>query len=185
MYRLFVALDFPERVNRELSRLCFGLKGAKWMSEEQMHLNLRFIGEVDGAVFRDIKESLATVESEPIELQLGGIGYFPPRRRPEILWVGVDKNGGLEQLHNRVESAVVRAGVEPEGRKFAPHVTLARLKTTPEEHVARYITENGLFRIPEFTVDSFHLYSSFLGSENAIHTIEATYELETNRSRKL
>ena len=100
---------------------------------------------------------------------------------PEVLIAARAMKTAMQVL----EPELVKAGVEPEGRKFAPHVTLARLKTTPEEHVARYITENGLFRIPEFTVDSFHLYSSFLGSENAIHTVEATYQLEPKRNRKL
>jgi 2'-5' RNA ligase len=183
MYRLFVALDFPEQVRLELGRLCFGLKGAKWMTEDQLHLTVRFIGEVDGAVFRDIKEALQTVTAEPFDLELRGIGFFPPKRNPEILWVGTEKNPSLDHLRNKIESTIVRAGVPPEGRKFTPHVTLARLKETPVPHVARYIAQYGLFRVAPFPVSEFYLYSSFLGSEAAIHTIEATYELNSRRSR--
>jgi hypothetical protein len=104
MYRLFVALDFPEQVRLELGRLCFGLKGAKWMTEDQLHLTVRFIGEVDGAVFRDIKEALQTVTAEPFDLELRGIGFFPPKRNPEILWVGTEKNPSLDHLkQNRID----------------------------------------------------------------------------------
>lgn len=182
MYRLFVAIDLPEWVKQELRRLCFGLRGARWMTEDQMHLTLRFIGEVDGNVFSDAAEALQSVVVTPFELELKGLGFFPPRRSPEIIWVGVKKNDTLLLLRNRVESALVRTGIEPEGRKFSAHVTLARLKDTPIEHVAQYLTQNSLFRLKPFAVSQFHLYSSFLASEGAIHTVEATYELQIGKS---
>jgi len=183
MYRLFVAVDLPDLVSRALSGLCFGLPGAKWIDESRMHVTLRFIGEVDGAVFRDIEEALETVRAEPFDLSLKGVGYFPPRRDPEILWVGVEKNSALVHLRNKIESALVRAGLEPENRKFTPHVVLARLKGTPAGRVARFMAENGLFRIDPFPVSEFCLYSSFLASEGAVHTLEASYELQAKGSR--
>ncbi|UCD56236.1 MAG: RNA 2',3'-cyclic phosphodiesterase [Candidatus Hydrogenedentota bacterium] len=183
MYRLFVAIQLPQWVTQKLNGLCFGLPGAKWADKERMHLTLRFIGEVDGAVFRDVEEALETVNAEPFELVLKGVGYFPPRRDPEVLWVGVQKNGTLVHLRNKVESALVRAGLEPESRKFSPHVALARLKGTPASRVARFMAENGLFKIEPFPVNEFHLYSSFLASEGAVHTVEASYELRAKGSR--
>ncbi len=182
MYRLFVAINLPEIVTQKLNEFCFGLPGAKWVGQERMHLTLRFIGEVNGAVFRDVEEALEAVHVEPFELTLKGIGYFPPRRDPETLWIGVENNGAVAHLRNKVESVLVRTGLEPENRKFFPHVALARLKGTPANRVARFMAENGLFRIEPFPVREFHLYSSFLASEGAVYTIEASYGLRAKGS---
>lgn len=177
MYRLFAAIDFPEEVNRRLLAICFGLRGAKWVVDGQVHLTLRFIGEVDGGVFSDIRELFQSIEAEPFELHISELGYFPPRRRPEILWAGVQKNESLLSLRNKIETGLVRIGLPPDGRKFTPHITLARLKETPDEHVARYLAGNSPLQIPPFRVDQFCLYSSFLASEHAIHTLEESYGL--------
>jgi len=165
MYRLFVAIDLPDLVNRRLLDICYGLPGAKWIDETRMHLTLRFIGEVDGAVFHDTQEVLAAVKVEAFELTLKGVGFFPPRGTPETLWVGVEKNDLLSRLRNRVESALKRVGLPGEGRKYTPHVALARLKGTPSERVARFLAEHSLLKLGPFPVAEFCLYSSFLSSE--------------------
>lgn len=183
MYRLFVAIDLPENVLASLLDICYGLRGAKWMDKTRMHLTLRFIGEVDGGVFRDIDESLATVEFEPFELTVKGVGHFPPRGKPETLWAGIEKSDELAALRAKVESALKRAGVSADGRKFAPHVQLARVKDTPPEHLAQFLHEYALFRLPSFPVTEFSLYSSFLSSERALHQVESTFQLVGKRSR--
>ena len=182
MYRLFVAIDLPDSVKEPLLDMCYGLRGAKWIDDSRMHLTLRFIGEVDGGVFRDVEEALATIEIEPFELTVKGVGYFPPRGKPETLWAGVEKNDHLSALRNKVESVLTRAGLPNEGRKFVPHIQLARLKDTPEEHLARFLQEYALLRLPTFTVQEFHLYSSFLSSEKALHQVEASFQLVGKRS---
>jgi RNA 2',3'-cyclic 3'-phosphodiesterase len=178
MLRLFVAIDPPEEIRAQLSAMCFGIPGAKWLEKEQIHLTLRFIGEVDGGRFEDIREALTAIRAEPFSMRLKGVGYFPPRKQPRVLWVGVESNSSLLQLRNRVEKALVRTGVEPEHRKFAPHLTLARLKDTPPTKLANFLAGNALYASTPFEVTEFQLYSSKLTREGAAHVKEVSYLLE-------
>ena len=175
--RLFVAIDLPAGIRDRLSLMSCGLPGARWVRTEQLHLTLRFIGEVDGAMFQAIREALAGVRGRSFAMQLAGVGYFPPRKRPRVVWVGIRENEDLVRLRNRIESSLVRAGLAPEQRKFSPHITLARLNRTPVARVGRYLEEHGLFRSPEFRVQRFRLYSSVLGRGGATHCVEQEYQL--------
>ncbi|XOF34845.1 MAG: RNA 2',3'-cyclic phosphodiesterase [Candidatus Electrothrix sp. YB6] len=175
--RLFIALDLPETLRERLQLICCGLPGARWVPPEQYHLTLHFIGEVDGAELRNIRDCLATVESEPFSLQPEGIGFFPPRKKPHTLWVGVRQEEQLTCLHNRIGSALIGIGMELEKRKFAPHITLARLKNTPATGIGGYLQQHGLLTLPPFRVDNFRLYSSVLGSRGAKHYVEQEYLL--------
>lgn len=178
MHRLFTAIDLPEQVKERLAEICYGLPGARWVPPEQLHLTLRFIGEVDGATFRDIREGLATIDLPSFPLQLKGLGCFPPRKTPRVLWVGIDSPpAALLTLRNRIEKNLVRLGIEPEHRKFAPHITLARLKETPKNRLTNFLAGNGLFNAEPFTVKNFHLYTSSLSAKGAVHTLEASYPL--------
>jgi 2'-5' RNA ligase len=178
MYRLFVAIDLPESIREELGAMCFGIPGAKWVEPEQLHLTLRFIGEVDGGVFADIREALEGVRAEPFAMRLKDFGHFPPRRQPRVLWVGVEAGDGLARLRGRVEHVLVRAGLEPEHQKFSPHITLARLKETPLTRLANFFAGNALYASIPFEVTEFHLYSSRLSPKGAVHTLEETYPLK-------
>jgi 2'-5' RNA ligase len=175
--RLFIAVDLPENVKEPLARLCCGLPGARWVKPEQLHLTLRFIGEVDGGMFHDIREGLAEIVGKSFTLQLDGVGFFPPRGKPRVVWIGLQQSEELLQLRNRIESCLVSLGLEPERRKFAPHITLARLKNTPPAKVGRFLENHSLFLSAPFTVEEFYLYSSQLGRNGAIHRIEAGYPL--------
>ena len=178
MPRLFVAIDLPEAVVGELARFCCGMPGARWVAPEQLHLTLRFVGEVDGGLFREIREALNAVDGGAFDLRVKGFGYFPPRKAPRVLWAGVEPAEGVTALRSRIEKAVVRLGLEPEPRKFSPHITLARLDGTPVGKVTQFLAGNSLYSSPTFTVSEFHLYSSVLTAKGAIHTIEASYPLE-------
>jgi len=178
MYRLFVAIDLPPDIAVQLQELCCGVPGARWVQPEQMHLTLRFIGEVDGGIFRDIKEGLAGIKSPEFSLQVKGMGFFPPRKTPRVLWAGVAPVEEVVALRNRIENVLVGTGLEPEGRKYSPHITLARLHDTPSVRLGRFLAGNNLFVTPEFLVSEFHLYSSELTSKGAFHTIEASYPLQ-------
>ncbi len=177
MHRLFVAIDPPAPIKKRLQQLCFGVPGARWVDPEQLHLTLRFIGPVEGGLMAEIKEALASIEAPPFVMRLQGIGHFPPRQSPRVLWVGVEKNPDLLQLRNKVESTLVRLGLPPEKRKFAPHITLARLKNTPAGRVGNFIAANGPFETGSFPVQEFSLYSSSLTPKGAIHRREATFPL--------
>lgn len=177
MSRIFVAIDLPPAVKRELAGISSSLPGARWVREEQIHLTLRFIGEVDGGVFEDVRQGLADIRGSAFTMRLAGLGIFPPGRHPRILWAGVEPLEPVVDLHNRVESVLVHLGLAPEGRSFSPHVTLARLRDTPVAKVTRYLADNAVFVSTGFEVQAFHLYSSILTRNGAIHQIEASYSL--------
>ncbi len=175
--RLFVAIDLPECVRERLSMISCGLPGARWVLPEQLHLTLRFIGEVMEDRFPDILNELDAARCEPFSMQLQGVGFFPPRKKPRVVWVGVEKNEQLVRLRNRIESVLVHAGLEPEKRKFAPHITLARLNKTPVTRVAGFLEQHSLFISQAFQVNAFRLYSSVLNARGAKHYIEQEYPL--------
>ncbi len=181
MYRLFIAIDIPETVLTQVDSLCHGLRGANWFTPEQMHITIRFIGEVDGAIMHDTIEALDTILLPPVDIHLKGVGFFPPHREAEKIWAGVEKTESLVQLRNRIESALTRAGLDPEGRKFAPHIPLGKVKEVADQDLAEFLMISSLFEIESFKVNSFSLYSSFLGTEGAYHTQEAEFPLNQNK----
>ena len=177
MPRLFIAVDLPETIKENLESMSFGIPGAKWVSPEQLHLTIRFIGEVDGSLFRDIRDILDEITFASFSLQLKGVGYFPPRGTPRVLWVGLEKSQLLLLLRKKIDTALLRARVEPEGRKFSPHITLARLKNSPVQKIANFLSGNGLFSQEPFQVEDFKLYSSTLTPKGAFHKVERLYPL--------
>lgn len=178
MIRLFVGIELPEMIRQRLSFLCAGVPRAKWVKPENLHLTLRFIGEVEHGVAEDIDVALARLRAPRFELMLDGVGIFGKPSAARILWAGVRKNDALERLQGKVETAVHRAGMPVEERKFSPHITLARLKGAPAQRLLRYVGENADFLAGPIPVDRFVLFSSFLSSSGAIYTPEATYDLD-------
>ncbi|WP_298273169.1 RNA 2',3'-cyclic phosphodiesterase [Geobacter sp.] len=175
--RLFVAIDLPDEVKQSVAALCQGVPGVRWLPPEQLHLTLRFIGEVDDAVAGIIRRGLAEITSPPFPLSLRGVGCFPSPRRPRVLWVGLNGNEPLKRLQQGVEAAVVAAGIPAEERPFSPHITLARLREHREAEITPFLARNASFHSEPFTVDTFHLYSSSLTPKGAIHRREASYPL--------
>jgi 2'-5' RNA ligase len=158
--------------------MCFGVQGARWVPKDQMHLTIRFIGEADDADYQAISDGLSDVIANRFEISLKGVGYFPPHRKPNVLWVGLEKSEALTELRKGVEAALETAGIEPEERKFSAHVTLARLSpTAPLPGITNFLSANNLFSAPSIPVEEFHLYSSVLTSSGPIHRREASYRL--------
>ena len=178
MYRLFVAIDLPPDIAAQLQGLCSGVPGARWVQPEQMHLTLRFIGEVDGGVFREITEGLGSIMTGGFALQVKGLGVFPPRKTPKVLWAGIAPVEEVCVLRKRIDNVLLGMGLDPEGRKFSPHITLARLHDTPLARLSRFLAGNNLFATEAFPVSEFHLYSSQLTPKGAFHAIEASYPLK-------
>ena len=177
MIRLFVAIALPAAVRAALARLQCGVAGARWVVPENLHLSLRFIGEVDGETAQDVVDALERVDGVPFELSLGGVGHFGDRRRARVLWAGVRKSEPLAALRARVERALARAGLAPEGRRFSPHVTLARLKGVPVRELGPYLAANEPFRTEAFPVTGLVLFSSHLGHTGAQYRAEAEFPL--------
>ena len=178
MIRLFVAIDLPERVVDRLQSLGQGIPGARWVGPEQTHLTLRFIGEVDHTRDDDIRLELGRIRAPSFTLELAGVDVFASRRRARTLWVGVTAGPELMALQARIEAGLVVVGLEPERRKFSPHVTLARLNGAPGDRLHGFLSRHGLFRAPAFAVTSFVLYSSHLSRSGAIHQAEIEYALD-------
>lgn len=178
MYRLFIAIDFPDEVKDDIANICFGVPGAKWVPKDQSHLTLRFIGEVDDFYYSRIVESLSGITASRFDLSMKGVGYFPPRNNPRVLWVGIEKNEAVFQLRSAIEKELKEVGVAPEERKFSAHITVARLgPQTPLDKITGFLSANGLFKTNSVPVDAFHLYSSVLTPSGAVHRKEATYSL--------
>jgi RNA 2',3'-cyclic 3'-phosphodiesterase len=177
MIRLFIAIDIPSSLRLLLHAMGQGIPGARPVSEEQIHLTVRFIGDVEGGMAKDIKEALTEIRSSPFSLSIQGVGHFPPRGAPRVLWAGLSRSNELILLRNRIERQLVACGLPPEQRKFAPHITIARLKDSPLRRVGEFLAGNSLFQSDDFFVESFALYSSRLIKSGAVHTIEQQYPL--------
>ena len=182
MFRLFVALDIPDEIRRQLGAMTSGLPGAKWTRPENLHLTLRFIGEVDRAARDDVESALSRLLVPAFSLSLEGLGHWESKGKPRVLWAGVTPSDALEHLQHRIETAVVSAGQPPERRRFKPHVTLARLAGTSDAQLSEWLGRTRLAQTAPFEVGSFTLYRSFLKKDGPVYRQECTYPLEGGRS---
>jgi 2'-5' RNA ligase len=175
MLRLFVGIGFPPELKLRLSLLCSGVAGAKWVDPGNLHLTLRFIGEVGEDRAADIAEALQRVRARPFDLQLAGAGVFGDR--PRALWVGVERSAELVALRDRIEHALVRAGLPPEPRKFSPHVTLARLRSPVLDRLTEFLAAHAGFRAEPLPVGAFSLIASFPTKAGSVYEDQADYPL--------
>lgn len=177
--RLFAALDIPDDVAERLLALMKGVPGAKWRPRENLHLTLRFFGEMAEPVARDIDGELASVgdATAPFDMQLKTAGSFGGAD-PHALWIGAAENAALKKLAADCERAARRAGLKPEARKFTAHVTLAYLSGAPLDRVQAFEQRLGLFETRLFRVERFGLYSSITRkSAPSLYRLEADYPL--------
>jgi len=184
MYRLFVAIELPDDLRMRLANLSRELPGGRPVPPGQIHLTLRFIGEVSRETFRGVRDSLASIEAPSFALALRGIGHFPPGRHPRVVWVGIDDASLLLALQQAVETALIGAGIPPEERRFSPHLTLARLKDVPPGPVIRFEEQHRDFAGGPFPVDAFYLFASTLTRAGAIHEKMAVYPLAPRESAR-
>ncbi len=175
--RLFIALPLPETVRRQLGLICAGLPGARWLPPENLHITLRFLGELSGGAMEDVDAALSGISAPRFDLNLAGVGHFGSGSRLRAVWAGVAREPALLHLRDKIESAVVRDGVEPDRQKYLPHVTLTRPKGTPVPKLQEFLTIHALFRSAPWEVTHFSLYSSFLAHESAIYSEERRYAL--------
>ena len=176
MHRLFVAIRPPAAIRALLLRTMGGISGARWQTEDQLHLTLRFVGEVDRHRAGDVHAALGAVHHPAFALTLNGIGLFDKRGLPDAVWAGVAPHEPLVSLYKKVGQALARVGIAPEQRAFLPHITLARLKRSSGSIGGLLETSGGLTS-PPVPVDSFHLYESQLTPEGAVYTPVDLYRL--------
>jgi len=175
--RLFVGIALPEDLRVRLSKMQQGVPAARWVDPDNLHLTLRFIGEVDSVQAQDLDAALIQVRAARFDARLAGVGRFGQGRKARALWVGVEPVPELDRLERRVERAVQSAGFAPAGRKFKPHVTLARFKGDPGQGLYDHLAHHAAFRAESFEVREFVLFSSLLAQAGAIYTPEAAYRL--------
>jgi 2'-5' RNA ligase len=176
MHRLFAAIRPPQPVRARLLALMGGVAGARWQSEDQLHLTLRFIGEVDRHRAEDIDAALAAVHQPVFDLTLHGVGSFERRGDPTALWAGVAPIEPLKALHKKVDQAIARTGLEPEHRAYQPHITLARLPRGAGP-IGGFLEAAAGLAGPVFRVEDFCLYESRLTPAGAVYTILERYPL--------
>lgn len=177
MMRLFVGLDLPWELRETLRGLAGGLPGARWVPPENYHLTLRFIGETPRYLAEEIDHALAVLSVRGFTLQLAGLGMFEKGGRPQSLWVAAARDPGLDHLRSKIETALQRIGLPADRRRFAPHVSIARVDGAPPDHLAAYLQAHNLFRAAPVVMDQFVLFRSQLGKERAVYTPEVEYAL--------
>lgn len=174
MIRLFAGLQLPETIKRQLIFCQGGVDGARWLREDQLHLTLRFIGEVAPDRAEDVRHALDRVAFDPFSIEIAGMDCFGPKRAPRMLWAGVRDGRPLKHLYDKIERSLIEIGLEPERRKFHPHITLARLKGRPRR-LQSYLVSHADLALPAFRVDQFVLFQSHLGQDGARYEVVAEY----------
>jgi len=185
MHRLFVAIRPPPWVRVRLLSVMGGIAAARWQLDEQLHLTLCFIGELDRHGARDAHAALGAIHHRGFEIALDGIHAFERRGEPASLWAGVTPHEPLTGLHKKVVQALVRAGItlEPGAfRSYIPHITLARLPRGSGP-IGPFLSEAGDLAGPTFAVEEFHLFESRLTSERALYSPVERYPLDSSRFR--
>lgn len=171
--RLFVAIDLPAIVKDSLVRLDPQIRGVRWLPAEQMHLTLSFLGLVEQRTEEKLRDKLSAIRWSAFFLPLTGVGTFPSRGRPNIIWVGVGTgHPHLFQLHKRVQDAALAAGLEPDLRPWHPHITLARCRDVSVEAVRPFLKKHADYDAGMIHVESFCLNSSVLTPAGSVYTQE-------------
>ena len=176
MTRLFTALEIPSTVAMHLSLLKGGLPGARWIDPENYHVTLRFIGDIDTRTADEVAHALDRVYRPPFRLCLSGLDCFSGRT-PHSLFARVEPSPQLTELQAEHERIIQRLGLPAEGRRFTPHVTIARLRGTSSADVAQWLAMHGDFRAQPFDVDRFVLYSSRATVGGGPYRVEEAYPL--------
>ena len=180
MPRLFTGLEIPDDIRQSLSMLRGGLPGARWIDPENYHMTLRFVGDVDDVLAREIVFMLGKISRGGFELRFDGLSSFGGRK-PRAVVATVAPSSAVMELQAEHERLMQRIGIQPEGRKFTPHVTLARLRDTSSHDVAEFLSARGGFRSAPFEVSNFVLFSSRASVGGGPYVVEADYPLLQSR----
>lgn len=176
MPRIFTGLEVPKLVAQSLSMLRGGLPGARWIDPENYHVTLRFIGDVDDQTALEVASLLGRVRRTSFELRFDTLSSFGGRR-PRAVIATLAQNAALMELQAEHERLMQRVGLEPEGRKYTPHVTLARLRNSSSWQVADYLATRALLAPLPFTASRFVLFSSRTSVGGGPYLVEAAYPL--------
>lgn len=171
--RLFVSIELPQSVRERLAEMDPHLRGVRWLEPRQMHLTLSFLGSVSGETQETLMAKLRAISWKSFFLPLLGLGTFPSKGRPNVIWIGVGRgHPHLFQLHKRVQEAALAAGLEPDLRSFHPHVTVARCRDVSPEAIRPFLKTHAAFDAGMIHVESFCLNSSELTPTGSVYTPE-------------
>lgn len=182
MIRLFTALGLPEDLRTRLTALQGGIDSARWVAPQNLHITLRFIGEVAGDRAHDIVAALDAIRTGAFPVTVSGAGRFGSADRTRALWAGVERTDALAALQEKIDRALINTGLPPEGRKYTPHVTLARFgggrdrsRDASAGRVLQWLEAQGGFFAMPFEAREFILYESHLGRKGPDYVPVATF----------
>lgn len=176
MHRLFVAIRPPEEIRDLLIDAMDDSPDFRWQDDEQLHLTLRFVGEVDRPLASDCADALRTLRSPNFSIAIAGVGLFE-QRNSGALWAGVEPKARVVALAAKIERVCQQVGLEPERRAFFPHITLARWKGRRSREVADFLQRKGDLSSAPFEVNEFTLFESRLSRHGAHYEPVASYPL--------
>ena len=182
LLRTFIAVEIPSHVQKKIQqeteplRKAIGASFVRWVSIQNVHLTLKFLGDVSPASVDTLTQMLrAEADSCPeFDMQISGLGSFPSLRRPRVLFIGIQAPAELEALYRGIESACARLGYESEGRGFSPHLTIGRIKqdasASDQQKVRHALAETKIDSLSIARVNSVHLYKSDLKPTGSVYT---------------
>ena len=176
MPRLFTAIELPERVAAQIALMRGGVVGARWLEPEDYHVTLRFIGDIDARAARDVADALGDIRRPKAAVRFENLSWFGGDKPRQIV-AKVRADPALMDLQAEQERRLRRVGVEPETRKYTPHVTLARLRGVAQAAIADYFAARGALVVETFTAERFVLYSARDGTGGGPYVVEAAYPL--------
>jgi 2'-5' RNA ligase len=179
MIRLFAAIAVPQDIAEGLARRQHGIPGARWRSLDNLHITMRFAGDISEALADDLDAALSVVSGDAFQVTLAGAGSFGDGMDIHAVWAGVEESTPLRRLAARCETAARRARLKPETRAWKPHVTLAYLNRPEPARVAAWLQSHNLMKSPPFRVSSFGLYSSWKTDRGSVYRLERSYALST------
>jgi 2'-5' RNA ligase len=174
---LFVAVPLPADIAERLALLGGGVPGARWVPAENMHVTLRYLGELDGMMADDVTACLSGIDAPPFEIAIDGVDHFGSRKEAHVVYAGVQPREPLKRLRDKIEIALQRIGIKADECKYQPHVTLARMRRGNADRVGRFMEANSLMMSQRFRVDAFCLYESIRGRDGAIYNELERYAL--------
>ncbi len=175
-HRLFVGIRPPAEIRDALIDLMEGIDDIRWQDDDQLHLTLRYMGDVDSHLAEELAGQIGKLDMPAFDLAVSGTGIFESRGRVHTLWAGIEKSAPLDRLRTRIERICVAAGLEPDHRKYHPHITLARINRSTGP-LAPFLARNAGLRLGPWKVDSYTLYESTLHRHGSIYDPIVHYSL--------
>ncbi|SHE96835.1 2'-5' RNA ligase [Fodinibius roseus] len=176
--RLFVAIPLPESVRDRLADLEQPVEGVRWQRRSQLHITLKFLGDTREEQLDPLVSELSAVRQQEFSMKIKGLGCFPQKGPPRILWAGISNAAELKKLKDRIEEKCVALGFDPEERPFKPHITLGRIQGVTRRDIRSLINQHKQFAIPDVSVREFVMYESILQSDGAVHKRVSGFPLQ-------